>query len=122
MSNPENTGTIQEIPRNPDGTFPSGVSGNPAGKPKGARHFTTLVREALIKIAKDPTSGKEEKMETLLAKKAVLSALAGDTQMLKTIWAYLDGLPKATIELEDNRVDETKEQLLEIMKKMNESK
>lgn len=28
---PEN----QEIIRNPDGTFPKGVSGNPAGRPKG---------------------------------------------------------------------------------------
>jgi len=25
----------QEIIRNPDGTFPKGVSGNPAGRPKG---------------------------------------------------------------------------------------
>lgn len=25
----------QEISRNPDGTFPKGVSGNPAGRPKG---------------------------------------------------------------------------------------
>lgn len=32
MSDPENTG------RNQDGTFAKGVSGNPAGKPKGARN------------------------------------------------------------------------------------
>lgn len=32
---PENTG------RNQDGTFVKGVSGNPAGKPKGARHALT---------------------------------------------------------------------------------
>lgn len=32
MAEPENTG------RNQDGTWRKGVSGNPAGKPKGARH------------------------------------------------------------------------------------
>lgn len=41
---PENTG------RNQDGTFPKGVSGNPAGKPKGARHQLT---ENFVKALND---------------------------------------------------------------------
>ena len=39
---PENTG------RNPDGTFAKGNAINLAGKPKGARHRTTLAIEALL--------------------------------------------------------------------------
>lgn len=118
MSEPEKTDEIQRI----NGKFAPGFSGNPAGKPKGARHFTTLVRDALEMIAKDPTSGREERMEVLLAKKAVLSALAGDSQMLKLIWNYLDGMPKQSIELEDNRADETKEQLKKLIDRMNNGK
>lgn len=41
---PENTG------RNQDGTFIKGVSGNPAGKPKGARHQLT---ENFVKALND---------------------------------------------------------------------
>lgn len=41
---PENTG------RNQDGTFTKGVSGNPAGKPKGARHQLT---ENFVKALSD---------------------------------------------------------------------
>lgn len=37
---PENTGKIQV-----KGRFSKGQSGNPAGKPKGARHQSTLLAE-----------------------------------------------------------------------------
>ena len=39
---PSNTG------RNPDGTFIRGSRGNPAGKPKGARHRATVMAEKLF--------------------------------------------------------------------------
>jgi Family of unknown function (DUF5681) len=39
---PENTGRIQ------DGRFQVGVSGNPAGRPKGARNRSTRLAEALL--------------------------------------------------------------------------
>ena len=44
MAIPEKTG------RNQDGTFTKGVSGNPAGKPKGARHQLT---ENFVKALND---------------------------------------------------------------------
>lgn len=122
METPDNTGSIQEITRNPDGTFPPGVSGNPAGKPKGARHFTSIVQEALIKLG---TTEKGEKIviQKALGEKVVSMALAGNEQMIKLIWNYLDGMPKASLELEDGRTDETKEMLKEIMEKLkNEPK
>ncbi len=43
---PENTGEIQV--RNNNGTFHKGNSGNPGGKPKGARNKTTLAIQELL--------------------------------------------------------------------------
>ncbi len=62
---PENTGEIQ-------GRFQKGQSGNPAGKPKGARHKTTLAVQALL-------DGEAE----ALTRKAVELALAGDITALR---------------------------------------
>jgi len=61
----ENTGEIQ-------GRFKPGQSGNPAGKPKGARHKTTLAMQALL-------DGQAE----ALTQKAVQLALAGDMAALR---------------------------------------
>ncbi len=52
--------------------FQPGQSGNPAGKPKGARHKATLLAQALLE-------GEAE----ALARKAVDLALAGDTVALR---------------------------------------
>ncbi len=62
---PENTDTIQ-------GKFKKGQSGNPAGKPIGARHKTTLAVQALL-------DGEAES----LTRKAVELALAGDITALR---------------------------------------
>jgi hypothetical protein len=52
--------------------FPKGKSGNPAGKPCGARHKTTLAAEALL-------DGEAKR----LTRKAIELALAGDTTALR---------------------------------------
>lgn len=52
--------------------FEPGVSGNPAGKPRGARHRTTLAIEALL-------DGEHE----ALTRKAIDLALAGDGPALR---------------------------------------
>jgi len=52
--------------------FAKGKSGNPAGKPKGARHRVTLATEALL-------DGEAE----ALTRKAVEMALAGDGAALR---------------------------------------
>src|SRR5688500_12189569 len=52
--------------------FVKGESGNPAGKPKGARHKTTLAIEALLE-------GEAE----ALTRKAVDLALEGDTTAMR---------------------------------------
>ena len=58
---PEKTGRQQA------GKFAPGVSGNPDGRPRGARHKTTLAIEALLE-------GQHE----ALTQKAIDLALAGD--------------------------------------------
>jgi hypothetical protein len=63
---PVNTGEIQ------GGRFSKGRSGNPAGKPRGARHRTTLAAEALL-------DGEAE----ALTRKAVEMALAGDSTAMR---------------------------------------
>lgn len=65
---PETTGGLQ------GGRFPPGVSGNPAGRPRGARHKATLLAEKLM----------AEDVEDVV--KAVLSAArGGDIQAAKII-------------------------------------
>lgn len=55
-----------------NGRFAPGHSGNPAGRPKGARNRTTLLAEALL-------DGEGE----ALCRKAIDRALAGDTAMAR---------------------------------------
>lgn len=62
----ENTGAYQ------GGRFRKGVSGNPAGKPKGTRHRATLAAEALL-------DGEAEK----LTRRAIEKALEGDASALR---------------------------------------
>jgi len=66
LKKPENTGRKQ------DGRFSDGVSGNPKGKPHGARHKVTRAIEALLE-------GQHE----ALTQKAIDLALAGDGPALR---------------------------------------
>jgi len=62
---PVNTGRIQ-------GKFAKGHSGNSAGKPRGARHYTTRIAEALF-----------EGEAAALVRKVIELAIAGDVTALK---------------------------------------
>lgn len=55
-----------------DGTWPKGVSGNPMGRPRGARHRSTLAVEALL-------DGEAEG----LTRKAIEVAMEGDVEALR---------------------------------------
>ena len=71
-------------------TFVKGQSGNPDGRPVGARNFTTKVREALEKIAEGKDYTYEEAFIKAILKKGIVDQ---DTGMMRTIWEQLDGKP-----------------------------
>lgn len=68
------------------GRWPKGVSGNPAGKPKGARHAAQVALDAI---------GQENAEELL--RSVIVAALAGDMRaaaiLLDRIWPARKGRP-----------------------------
>src|SRR5689334_13124187 len=76
--------------RTADGTWAKRVSGNPAGRPKGARNKATLIAEAL-------EAGEPEEFVRELAAKAH----AGDSVALRFLLARLFPVPRGrTVELD----------------------
>lgn len=63
------------------GQFPKGVSGNPAGRPKGSKNKITLLKQSMeLQLREDaaPDMG-------LVLEKAIELALDGDRQMIKLL-------------------------------------
>lgn len=118
METPENTGGI----RNEKGQFLPGVSGNPLGKPPGALSVVAEIKKQLDEIAEEDPQ-KRKKLELLVRKVIIKAINDGDTSMIRDIIDRVDGKPKQSIEIDDNRTDETKEMLKDIMEKLkNEPK
>lgn len=68
--------------RNPDGTFPKGVSGNPAGRPKGRKNQLTELKQDLEIAVRDAITPKEIKA---VVHKMVQLALEGNVGAGKLI-------------------------------------
>jgi hypothetical protein len=117
---PENSANLHEG-RDEEGKFLPGVSGNPAGKPKGIKHMTTLVKEALKKMA-ETDDGKKVVIEKALSETIVKLALEGNTKMIQLIWNYLDGMPNQRIELDDTSSEDNRKSLREIADVLNKGK
>lgn len=49
----ESPSKIQGANRNPDGTFPPGVSGNPTGRPLGTKNKFTRIKEEIVGLWDD---------------------------------------------------------------------
>lgn len=74
-----------------------GKSGNPAGRPKGSG--ISITRAIKLELEKIPNGERRSNLE-LLVKKIMKKAMKeGDSQTIKQVWAYIDGLPVAKTEL-----------------------
>ena len=76
--------------------FKKGESGNPDGRPKGSKNFTTKVREALLKVAEGKEYTYEEAFLKAILKKAIIDQ---DTTIMRLIWNYLDGMPSQSVDM-----------------------
>lgn len=93
---PENSGITQEKPtvlRNPDGTYPKGVSGNPDGPKAGYRHMTTKLMDAITKVSE----GTGESDDIAIVKTLVEKAKGGDMRGIELILGYIDGKPQQNL-------------------------
>lgn len=99
-----NTTTGTELPanngekiveRNEDGTLKKGSVLNPDGKPRGAKHMTTLLREAIVKVAEGDATPADEQ----IVKRVIELAKLGNLEAIKHVWNYLDGKAPETINL-----------------------
>lgn len=80
--------------------LPGQISLNPAGKPKGSKHITTLLVEALKK-RKDDKTGKTYE-ELLIERILTEIIIKGKGDMLKHAWDHIDGRPDQAVDLTTN--------------------
>lgn len=81
MSDHETVLEAPPVARNPDGTFPKGVSGNPTGRPPGTKNKITLLRQSLeLQLREQASADMSEVMQ-----KAIELALEGNTAMIKLL-------------------------------------
>jgi hypothetical protein len=96
--------------------FPPGVSGNPSGRPKGSKNFTTLFEEAVKKLALGETPDDVE-MEIL--RTGIEKAKAGSFSFYKDIFDRIYGQPTKTIDLTGSlkvqKIQELEEKLRNVL-------
>ncbi len=64
--------------------FEKGVSGNPNGRPKGQRNYSTIYREALIKLAEDKNITPSE-IERELVANGIKMGIKGNYSFYKDV-------------------------------------
>lgn len=81
--------------------FEKGKSGNPNGRPKGTVSITSAIKAKLEEIYNDPDHPEEKKTYLEKVTETIfLNALkTRDPRTLKDIWSYIDGMPKATLDI-----------------------
>jgi hypothetical protein len=85
--------------------FKKGQSGNPSGRPKGARNYKTIFREALLKVSEALKLGQEpDDVLVEIVKRGIAQALKGNYNFYKDILDRLYGQAKQMIETEEKRV------------------
>lgn len=76
---------------------------NVAGRPTGSG--LSLTTEMKRKLAEVPKGSKASNLEKLIEKIFNLALKEGDQQIIKQIWAYIDGMPKQQTDVTTNGKD-----------------
>lgn len=87
------TGTAKVIGK----PFEKGESGNPNGRPKGRRNFSTIFYDALESLA-NKNGIEATDLETEIVEKALLSARKGDARFYKDLMDRLHGTATQNID------------------------
>jgi len=99
--------------RNADGTFPAGVSGNPAGRPKGALGLTATVKGSMAKraieirqvalmaqeLGFDP---KEVSVGEVIVQAGCVHAIKGNVAWFKEFIDRVDGKVTDKVEVQED--------------------
>lgn len=95
----DSTENTDEMQTDKPWLFKPGQSGNPAGKPKGTKHFSTLLMKVLKEQIELKGVGKvslDEAMSMAIARKAV----RGDVRAFEAITDRVDGRPAQSMEVQ----------------------
>jgi hypothetical protein len=127
MSTAENTAGKQKQAKPRGKPFKKGTSGNPAGRPKGSVSITEAIKRKLEEVFIPPGTTDEERnkikrthLEAIVDTVMENALILKDPRTIKDVWNYIDGLPKATIEVGGDK--ESLETLTEYFKSVAKKK
>lgn len=94
-------------------SFKKGQSGNPKGRPAGKRNLSSLLKEALQKLAVNPNTGekilldgKELTYQDLLVQQILAKGIVkGNDKTIELIFDRLEGKPRQKIDFNDESDD-----------------
>lgn len=76
---------------NPKNQFVKGQSGNPNGRPPKGHSITETIRAMM---------DEKPEIKRALSAKILEMAMKGDITAMKTVWQYIDGMPKQSTEVD----------------------
>ena len=119
-SAPDEPPAVETGWRNPNGSFKAGHPNFGAGRPKGSLSITGEIKKKLEEMSPYLTTRGEQQtyLEALINTILEEAIKNKDSMMIAKLWAYVDGLPRNTIDLRSEVVLEklTEAQKSELVK------